>query len=148
MEALVAPTVARLSAQMAELGGRVQAAADLSLLMASRVAPQNDLSAFVIAEGLEPRPNDRGTGAHNQIVARRVGVVLFLRGTGPAGERIVDLAEALTFGVVVALAGWVPPGAMSDPMEFRGARQTSAKDGLFAYLIQFSARDLLRVIPT
>ena len=148
MEPLVAPTIARLSAQMAELGGRVQAAADLSLLMATRVAPQNDLSAFVIPEALEPLLPDRGTVAHSQIVTRRVGVTLFLRGTGPAGERIVDRAEALILGVVAALAGWVPPGAMSDPMEFRGARLTSAKDGLFAYLIQFSARDLLRILPS
>ncbi|QYK42865.1 MAG: hypothetical protein KF887_07115 [Paracoccaceae bacterium] len=141
---LTEAVIARLEAMMPAMTGRVRRAADLSALMRNNAAPQSGMSAFVLPGGIEGGQQDRASGAHLQIVTRVVTIVLMFRAGDPAANAVVDQADVLIADVAQALAGWVPPGTIGDPMAFRRVSAPSGAGGTFVYEMQFAARDQLR----
>lgn len=141
---LVDATVTRLMAEVPELG-QVRRAADFAALQRSNAAPQTAVAAFVLPGGLDAAPPARATGVHDQDVTRLMSVILFLRGSDPAGDRLLDDFEALAGRIILALAGWAPPGEMRDPFTFRRARVQPWGPGSFITEFTFAARDRLRV---
>jgi hypothetical protein len=141
---LTEAVIARLEAELPDLTGRVRRAADLSALMRNNAAPQSGMSVFVLPGGIEGGTQERATGAHLQFVTRVVTIVLMFRAGDPAANAVVDRAEVLIAGIAIALAGWVPPGTMGDPMAFRRVSAPSGAGGTFVYEMQFAARDQLR----
>jgi hypothetical protein len=141
---LVDATVARLIDRVPELG-QVRRAAEFAALQRSNAAPQTAVAAYVLPGGLDAAAPSRATGVHHQDVTRLVSVILFLRGSDPAGDRLLDDIEALMGRIIEALAGWAPPGEMRDPFAFRRARTQPWTPGSFITEFTFAARDRLRV---
>jgi Flp pilus assembly protein TadB len=84
-------------------------------------------------------------GAFVQLVTETVSVVLTLRSIdNRAGDRAVDELEALKVAVRAALAGWAPPDAF-DVFALSAERVVSFVPGFFAYAIEFTTSDQLRI---
>lgn len=141
---LTEAVIARIEGALPELQGRVRRAADLSTLMRNNAMPQSGLSVFVLPGGIDGGQQDRASGAHLQIVTRVVTIVLMFRAGDPAANAVVDQADVMIAALASALAGWVPPGTMGDPMTFRRVSAPSGAGGTFVYEMQFAARDQLR----
>ena len=141
---LIEATVARLQAEVPELG-TVRRAAELASLLRSNAGPQTEVTCFLLPSGLDAAAPARGTGVHDQDVTRLLTVVLILRGGAPTGDRLLDGMEALKGRILTALAGWVPPGEMRDPFAFRRERTQPGTPGTFVVQFDFASRDRLRV---
>lgn len=125
---------------------RVGVAADLMSVLEGKLADPNGTSAFVIGAGARGGVPDVMAGAFVQLVTETVSVVLTLRSIdNRAGDRAVDDLEALKAAVRAALAGWAPPGAF-DVMALSAERVVSFVPGFFAYALEFTTSDQLRIL--
>lgn len=125
---------------------RVGVAADLMSVLEGKLADPNGTSAFVIGAGARGGVPDVMAGAFVQLVTETVSVVLTLRSIdNRAGDRAVDELEELKAAVRAALAGWAPPGAF-DVMALSAERVVSFVPGFFAYALEFTTSDQLRIL--
>ena len=141
---IVPDLIARLVAQVAAFGGRVQGAGSLAALTRTGAARQPQTAAWVIASGLVGRPGQAAAGAFVQSVERGVSVVVTLPAYDGSGAGGSDQHEALVSAVVAALAGWAPatsPGVL----QLARAHAPSIQGGIITSQIDFSLMDQLRI---
>lgn len=141
---VVAATIARLAAEVAELGGRVEGAAELADLIARKILPTVTPHAYVVQLGLDADPNMFATGVVQQRITEHVGVILVYRHSGDrTGEHSRAGAEAVTDAIASALVGWVPE-AEADPFELRRVRLVGMREGALFVQADFATRSYLR----
>lgn len=138
---LASDIIARLKAQVPDLGNRVEGAASLAAMMTSNVPPQVGRIAHVIPGGIAGRDVQALTGIYRQGVDRLPEVILTIN-AGQAGAR-VDEAEELMDAMILSLVGWQPPEARA-PLTFRRQQLLSAQAGVFRWQMTFSAPYELR----
>ncbi len=125
---------------------RVGVAADLMSVLEGKLADPTGPSAFVIGAGARGGVPDVLAGAFVQAVTETVAVVVTLRSIdNRAGDRAVDDLEALKAALRGALAGWAPPGSF-DVLALSAERVVSFVPGFFAYAIEFTTSDQLRIL--
>ncbi len=143
---MIADVITRLEAQVSDLAGRVQGAADFADLMRRNQLPQVTPAAHVLSLGMTGRAGESSTGFFTQIFEQVIGVVLTIRSHSATGERVLDDAEALIMDVIRAIVGWGPNDEIG---VFRLVRAglVSMQAGTLVYQIDFSITDQLRVTP-
>jgi len=143
---LLDPTVARLKAEVAGLGGRIDGALQLSDLTRKNALPQQTPAAFVVSLGLRGGEADVASGAFTQIITRIIGVVLFIRDNTPDGRHAIDAFEALENDIVSAIAGWAPADQIG-VFRLISSRALAESAGTKIHQIEFSITDQLRIFP-
>ncbi|WP_121064729.1 phage tail terminator protein [Chachezhania antarctica] len=138
--------IARLKAEVADLGGRVEGAASFATLMQQNALPQVTPAAHVLPVGLTGGRANAATGMFTQLFDEAVGVILTIRGHDQTGGRSLDLTEALIRAVIEAVAGWEPADEIGSFRLVRG-NLVSLRAGALIYQLDFSITDQLR-IPT
>lgn len=141
---LAVDIIARLRAEVADLGGRVEGAASLAAMMAGNTPPQVALVAHVIPGGVVAGEVQALTGIYRQRVDRLAEVILTIN--AGLSKALIDGAEELMDEIVLCLVGWQPAGAFG-PVTFRRLQLLSAAAGLFRWQMTFSAPYELRKLP-
>jgi hypothetical protein len=128
----------RLEQEVAGLGGRIEGAAALAVLMASDAMPNQTPAAFVVPLGFDAEAPQDFTGLHVQTLRDSIGVVLVVDYAGDAsGALALPAIDALAAQVIAALAGWQPPEAI-DALALRRGRLAGLRAGAVFYQIDFS----------
>ena len=138
--------VERVKAQVPALGGRVETAAELAVLVAKGDKPQRVPAAYVLWLGDDAGPVTTLTGLQRQIVTQHIGVVLVTRHVGDrrGGEQLDDI-RPLVEAVKAALTGWEPPGG-EDALAYRRGRLLSlTRTGHLFAQVDFKVDAQLRV---
>lgn len=103
----LAPVVARLDAEVADLKTVAGAAGFLEAAGTLRVAP----AAFVLPAQETAAPNRLAVNAVRQPLTFTFGVLLALKTTGAIDETKLDLLDPIRRAVRAALVGWTHPDA-------------------------------------
>lgn len=135
----------RLNANVPDLGGRAEGAADMAEMMRSNRLPEN-ATAIVLPLGMLGRSADTGTGAFTQEFSETVGVLLIARVHDRLGKKALKRIRPLIGEVIAALAGWAPGDELGVFQLSRGALASMSK-GTFVYQLDFSINDQLRILP-
>lgn len=143
---MIEAVVSRLEAQVPDLSGRVQGAAEFAALMRDGRLPPHAPAAYVLPLGLSGGAADAGAGAFTQMVAETVGVVLFFDAHDRTGARALARLQPFRDEVIAALCGWAPEGALGVFQFSRGALLSIAR-GRLAYQLDFQVNDQLRILP-
>jgi hypothetical protein len=138
---------ARLTAQIASLGVRVQEAADLAELVRQKALPQANAAAFVLPLGLRARgEGEASVNAFTQMVDEIVGVVLCVRSAGEAsGAKALPKLDALIGAVIAALSGWAPSDEIGVFHLSRGFIYPMGAGTVF-YQLDFSIQKQVRLL--
>ena len=135
----------RLALTMPDLAGRIEGAAEMAQMMAQGSLPTETPFAFVIPLALDGAQVIDATGVHMQATTETIGVVLIVEYAGdPSGAQALPDLVTLRDGVIQALAGWQPQGAI-DCFQLRRARLLDLKAATVFYQIDFSIPGILRV---
>lgn len=133
------------------IAGRIQAAADLSELMARKLAPQGGDAAFILPLGLRGGGVKAMSGLFIQDIAETLGIVLMIRAVGDASgarstERLVPIRDA----VIRRIVGWSPPsnwleGETVGQFSLARGQLLTLTAGLLTYQLEFALGDQLRI---
>lgn len=137
--------VARLKAEVAGFGGRVEGAAEFAELVGSGKLPQTTPAANVLPLGFQAQRGSASAGAWRQTLTEGVGVVITLRTYGQAQDRTDTELDALIDAVLRALAGWAP-GAESGVLEAVRGNLVGMREGTLVYQLDFTLTDQLRIL--
>lgn len=140
----LAPVIDRLKTRVADLGGRVEGAADLANLMRSNALPQVTPAAHVLPTGLTGGRQTAYVGLYRQEVDRQIAVILTVRTHDATGARAMAAVAALIDAIVLALAGWQPADE-TGVFALRRATCVRFGEGTAVYQIDFSLPDQLRI---
>ena len=131
--------IARLNAEVADLGGRVEGAAAVG----ANGVPEN-VTALVMPLGLVGARADTGTGVFVQEFRETVGVYLIARSHDRLGKKALQRLRPLILEIIETIAGWAPSDEVGVFELSRGALKSMAK-GTLIYQIDFSINDQLRI---
>ncbi|PWE29967.1 hypothetical protein DDZ14_16120 [Maritimibacter sp. 55A14] len=141
---MIEDVIARLEDKVPDLAGRIEGAAELADLMRRGALPQVTPAAHVLPLGLRGGNVDTGSGLYRQETQEAIGVVITWRSyNAAAGVALADI-RTLVGGVIGAIAGWAPAGAIGDFRLMRG-QLVSMSAGTIVYQIDFSLTDQLRI---
>jgi hypothetical protein len=140
--------IARLKAEAASFGDRVEGAMTLAPLLEQGVFPAVTPAAFVVPTGITSASGlSSSTGLHRQTLTRGYDVLWLVTYAGSAsgGEVTADL-EAIENEIIQALAGYVAvPGQGS--LRLTRSVLNRAVSGTFLWTTSFAFDDYLRVSP-
>lgn len=142
--ALIEDTIARLKAQVPDLGNRVEGAASLAALARSGGVPQVALVAHVLPSGIGGGKALPLMGMYRQAVDRLVSVILTVNTGHAQGGHWAERIEALVDQIILAVLGWQPTGS-AGVFGLRRAQLIDATAGVFRYEITFSCEFEMRV---
>ena len=137
--------IARLKAQVPDLGDRVSGAAEWTRLTQSGAEPNVTPVAFVLPTGGVGGTHQGLTGAYLQPVDLLISVVLVLR-TDTAGLRALDRVSGLIADIIAAIAGW--DIGLTGLFVFRRWQIIQAARGTLTYEITFAIGDSIRKVPS
>ena len=143
---MIAEVITRLDAQVSDLAGRVQGAADFAELMRRNQLPQVTPAAHVLGLGMTGGRGESATGFYTQIFDQVIGVVLTVRSHSATGVSVLDDTETLIMDVIRAVVGWGPNDEIGVFRLLRG-NLVSMQAGTLVYKLDFSITDQLRVTP-
>ena len=143
---MIEAVITRLETLVPELAGRIEGAVDFAELVRSGNLPQHGVSAHVVPLGLRAKPAQTAAGSFVQGYTETLGVILTARSDTPTGKRILGDIRGFLFQVIEALCGWAP-GNEIGVFTLAGGGLSSADRGAFAYRIEFSIDDQLRITP-
>lgn len=135
--------VTRLKAQVSDFNGRVEGAAFLAELLSQNRLPQG-VGAVVVPVALQGQSADAGSGIFRQPFAETIAVLLLADVRDRYGKAALTRIRPLIVDVMQAIAGWTP-GDELGVFELRGGRLVSMQGGRFAYQIEFTIMDQLRI---
>ena len=142
---LVADVKERILANVPDLAGAVEEAADLAELVRQGALPQKPRAAFVLPLGFDARQADAASGIYRQSIDDVIGVVLVAQTAGDAkAQRALATIDALKDAVLAAVCGWAPVGAIGDFTARRG-RLVSVAAGTIIYQLDFALQNQLRL---
>ena len=136
-----ADLIARLKAEVPDLGDRVGGAAEWTRLTQSGAEPNVTPVAFVLPTGGVGGKHQGMTGAYVQPVDLLISVILVLR-TDTAGLRALDRVSGLIDDIIQAIAGWDID--LTGLFVFRRWQLIQAAKGTLTYEITFSIGDTIR----
>ena len=142
---VTADVIARLKAQVPDLGGRVEGAGSLAALAKAGGVPHAALVAHVVMAGLQGGAAIPMTGLYRQVINRLVTVLLTVNTGHAQGGRFIDAVEALIDEIIAAIVGWQPPATQS-VFTCRQAQLLSAAGGVFSYEITFAVEQEVRIM--
>ncbi len=144
---LVADLADRITAEVADLSGRVREAAELRELVREGALPQAPVSAFVLPLGLRARSEgDAATSAFIQAVDELFAVVLVVRYAGDVtGGKALPKIDALVWAVIDAVCGWAPVAAVGVFRLSRG-QLLAADAGAAQYQLDFAIQQQVRIL--
>lgn len=136
----------RLKLQVPFLQERVEGAADLANLTATKSLSPYATAAHVLPLGLRGGPADAATGLYRQTYDDAISVVISIRSNDRNGQAALDNLHPNLLSVVAAIVGWAPNDQVG-VFRLVSGRVVSMTKGAFIYQIDFSIQDQLR-IPT
>lgn len=142
---MIDAVIARLESQIPELEHRVQGAGHMAELARSGGLPQVTPAAHVVPLGIRPSPANGGSGSYTQEIAEMIGVILTIRDHSAEAKRVLADLRGFIFRIIEAIAGWVPPGGVSN-FTFARAELAGSSKGTFIYQIDFAISDQLRIL--
>lgn len=135
----------RLSAEVADLKGRVEFVAALAILVEQGALPQHEVCAFLVPLGFDDRGGESMANMHTQMLSEQFGVILCVKALGDtSAKRALPTIDALKDNVLHALVGWAPDNVIGVLRATRG-RLVSVSKGLVIYQIDFAVQDQLRI---
>lgn len=134
----------RLTAQVPELSGRIDGAAEFTALMSRGGFPTATPTAYLLPLGLLGGTPSAMSGAFIQDYAETLGVVLLFSSNDRTGEAALKRLRTIIFEVVEALVGWAPADELG-VFRFTRGGMVSVKPGHIAYQLDFSITDQLRI---
>ncbi len=140
---MIDAVIARLKAEVPELGNRVEGALDLADMLRSGRLPENT-NAIVLPAGLSGRTADAATGIFRQDFTETIAVLLLARVYDQTGRQALARIRPLIMEVVNALAGWAP-GDELGVFQLARARIVSMAEGNLIYQIELTITDQLRI---
>ncbi len=142
---MIAAIKTRLAAQVPELSGRIEGAANFVDMLARNALPTQTPAANVIPTGLQGGKAGAISGAFTQSMSNTIAVMLTLRTYDRTGEKGVDRADVLIRDIVNGLAGWAP-GDEVGVFVLRNSRLVNMSAGTLVYQIEFSIDEQLRIL--
>lgn len=139
---LLQPVIDRIAAETMALGQRVGGAAEYSAMLQSSGARAATAGAYVMPAGLRGGSVRAAAGAFVQDYDEVIAVVVIVPDAS-ASMRGLGSIDSQIRGVIDALAGWEPEGAMGPFSLLRGA-MINLGAGLLAYQLEFSISDQVR----
>lgn len=133
------------------IAGRIQAAADLSELMARKLAPQGGDAAFILPLGLRGGAEKSMAGLYVQDINETLGIVLMIRAVGDTtGARSADRLVPIRDAVIRRIVGWSPPsgwleGETVGHFTLSRGQLLTLSAGLLTYQLEFALSDQLRI---
>jgi hypothetical protein len=127
----------RVEAEIAELAGRCQEAADLRRLLDSNGLPSAPLTLFLLPLGLRPlSEGDAAANAFTQMIDEVVGLLIVSQRPGDAtGRRQVKTVDEIAARLMETFLGWTPDAECYDVFRLvRGALLPSPGPALFYQL--------------
>ncbi|WP_163266455.1 phage tail terminator protein [Chelativorans alearense] len=149
---LVADLQARIEAEVPQLSGRVQTAAELSELVRRKALPQASPFAFVLPLGLRPQSSgDAAAGAFTQAVEEAYAVVIFARAAGDVtGGKALPTIDEVLWAVVNGVCGWGPDSSTGSEaigvFHLSRGQLLSAEAGAVIYQLDFGLLSQVRII--
>ncbi len=137
--------IARLKAQVAALGDRVDGAAALAPLIDGNELPATTPIAFVVPLGLDAGRAESSTGTHRQMMHLRWGVLLVIDYAGDAtGVETMPEVGEIAKAIREALSGWQP--GSDGVLELKREFLVKLAKGTVFYELDFSVDEQLRII--
>jgi hypothetical protein len=140
---MIDAVVARLKAQVPDLGNRVEEAAFLAKLLSEGRMPQG-ATAIVVPMGKQGGKSETGAGFYHQEFTATIGVLLVADVHDQTGKRALERLGPLIMEVITALAGWAP-GAELGVFRLARDRMATMNKGRLIYQIDMSITDQLRI---
>ncbi|PCH71936.1 MAG: hypothetical protein COC12_06990 [Rhodobacteraceae bacterium] len=140
---MIDAVVARLKAEVPDLGNRVEEAAFLAKLLSEGRMPQGS-TAIVIPTRLQGGKSATGAGFFHQDFTETIAVLLVADVHDQTGKRALERLQPLIIEVISALAGWAPGNEIGVFNFSRGALASMSK-GRLVYQIEMSITDQLRI---
>lgn len=139
--------IARIESRVTDLAGRVEGAAEMAALVRENALPDFTPAAFVLPLGQRPGSADVVTPLYRQPVVETIGIVLMVSAPGDvSGESALPTIRQLSDAIILALAGWQPPGG-EDVMVFARGTLLSMQQGTVVYQTDFTLQSHLRITP-
>lgn len=143
---MIADTIiARLKANVAALGNRVEGAAALAPLIDGNELPATTPAAFVIPLGLDAGRAESSAGTHRQMLYLQWGVLLVVDYAGDVtGAETMPEVGTIAAAIRAALAGFQP--GSDGVLELKRERLVKLSAGAAFYQLDFSVDEQLRII--
>ena len=146
MTTLVDLVATRIRGEVPELTGAIEFIADLAAMVEEGALPQRDVAGFVVPLGFDDRGGQSAAGAHTQLLADMIGVILCVKARGDVKARsAIPKIDVLVDKVVDAVAGWTPNNTVGVFNVKRGRLVPGAK-GIIVYQLDFELLDQLRIV--
>lgn len=143
---MIADTIiARLKANVAALGNRVEGAAALAPLMDGNGLPATTPIVFVIPLGLDAGRAESSTGTHRQMMFLQWGILLVVDYAGDAtGAETMPEVGTIAKAIREALAGFQP--GTDGVLDLKRERLVKLSKGTAFYQLDFNVDEQLRII--
>lgn len=143
---MIDPVITRLKAEVSDLQGRVEGAAEFAALMQRGSVPQGPVSTFVLPLGLQGGAADASAGLFTQSLRETIAIVLVLNAVDGMGAKVLARLDQLVKQIIEAVAGWDPEDAVG-VFEFVRGNLITPGTGRIAYQLEFAINDQLRITP-
>ena len=143
---LVDDVITRLEAQVSDLAGRVQGAAELTALVREGALPNETPFAFVLPLGLSGGEVQSSTGVFIQSVQDTIAIILLVEGAGDvSGEDTLPEMKVLIDATLQALCGWGPASNNFGVFRVTRGALVSLNAGTQIYQLDFAIDDQIRI---
>ena len=137
----------RLEAQVPELAGKLQGAADWAEAIERTTVPDHPFFGYLVPTGFQGREPSAAVGRFIQSLDVRLSVVLGFRSRSATFERsLTDIDDKLQ-AVMTALCGWSPEADTPGVFQVESGAALDFRQGAFLFQLNFTVLDQLRVTP-